>query len=80
MIPESNMRLVDATGTYCPVPIIEIARAIQVAPSGASIALAATDPGTESDLQAWCRATRHALVSCGWEGKTFRAVVRKAGP
>ena len=70
---------VDATGAACPVPIIEIARAMKQAPPGALVLLLSSDPGVEPDVRAWCRATGHALERFEAEGAVFRAWVRKAG-
>lgn len=71
-------RVVDATGEFCPVPVIEIARAVKDALCGEVVELRATDPGVESDLPAWCKATRNHWLGLVREGRVFRAFVRKA--
>lgn len=68
---------VDASGKFCPVPIMEIARAAQGANPGQVIELLATDPGVESDVPAWCKATRNEFLGLVREGRALKAYVRK---
>jgi TusA-related sulfurtransferase len=70
---------VDTSGRFCPVPILEVSKAIQALRVGQVVEIVATDPGVESDLAAWCRATRNELVAMRREGKTYRAFVRRKG-
>ncbi len=53
---------VDTLGELCPVPIIEIAKAIKAAAPGELVRLLADDPGAERDLIDWTKATRHEIV------------------
>lgn len=47
---------VDARGTLCPQPVIDLARAMSERPSiGESVTLLADDPATVHDVPAWCR-------------------------
>ena len=47
----------DATGTYCPIPITELAGVIKTAKKGQIIELLADDEGAIQDVPAWCEAT-----------------------
>jgi len=48
--------VVDARGTLCPQPVIDLARAMAERPSiGESVTLLADDPATVHDVPAWCR-------------------------
>jgi TusA-related sulfurtransferase len=69
--------IVDATGTACPVPIIELAKAIRRLNAGELVALLATDPAVKQDVLAWCASTGHQLVSLSFEAGVWRARVRK---
>lgn len=69
---------VDTTGKFCPVPILEVAKAIKAVQPGQVVEIVATDPGVESDMAAWCKATRNELLALLREGRTFRAFVRRA--
>lgn len=57
------MIFVDARGKRCPLPIIELARAMKAAQPGEEGVLLADDPAAAPDLQAWCRMTGHELIS-----------------
>ncbi|ATB32573.1 sulfurtransferase TusA family protein [Melittangium boletus] len=69
---------VDASGTWCPVPILEIAKAVRRLAPGALVELVATDPGVARDLPAWCEATGHQLLSLERRDALWVAWVRKA--
>ncbi len=73
-------RTLDTSGTFCPVPIIETAKAVRAMAPGERLLLVGTDPGIESDIEAWCRSTKNALERLWREGKSIRALVRKAPP
>ena len=51
------MKVVDAIGARCPLPIIEVAKEVQRLREGESLTLLADDPATEPDLKAWARMT-----------------------
>jgi len=69
---------VDTSGKFCPVPILEVSKAIKAVAPGQVVEIVATDPGVEADMPAWCKATKNELVAMVREGKTFRAFVRRA--
>jgi TusA-related sulfurtransferase len=53
--------LVDASGLACPLPVIELARAVERVPVGGRVRLLATDPAARVDVPVWCRMQRHHL-------------------
>lgn len=70
--------ILDTSGKFCPVPVLEIAKAIKTLQSGQVIELVATDPGVATDMPSWCKATRNEFLGLVREGGTLRAYVRKA--
>ncbi|NIO04695.1 MAG: hypothetical protein GTN74_08780 [Proteobacteria bacterium] len=54
---------VDAVGLFCPLPIVKLKLEIEKLNSNEIVELLADDPGVEEDLMAWCRETRHRLLS-----------------
>ncbi|MCA2980263.1 MAG: sulfurtransferase TusA family protein [Myxococcaceae bacterium] len=71
---EVSARLVDARGKPCPMPIVELAKALK---GGVRVELWADDPAAEHDLEMFCRVTgrvTEALERSPW----LRAVVRTA--
>ncbi|CAB4737404.1 unannotated protein [freshwater metagenome] len=55
------MQTLDCLGKRCPQPIIELAKALKVAPIGFQITLLSDDPATEPDLSAWSRMTGNSI-------------------
>ncbi|MEX0834799.1 MAG: sulfurtransferase TusA family protein [Nitriliruptor sp.] len=54
---------VDARGLACPLPVIELARAVEQQDVGAVVRLLATDPAAKVDVPVWCRMQRQELRS-----------------
>ena len=59
----------DCLGRRCPVPIIELAKAIRTVEVGDVVRVLADDPAAANDIAAWCRMKGHELV--GDEGTAF---------
>ena len=53
--PEPLALEIDALGWRCPLPVIELARAIGRVPIGALVAVLADDEAAAADVPAWCR-------------------------
>jgi tRNA 2-thiouridine synthesizing protein A len=70
-------RTVDTSGSYCPVPIVEAARAVTALADGAVLLVIATDPGVQTDMPMWCRATRHEHLATFRDGAAWKSFVRK---
>ncbi len=54
---------VDAVGLFCPLPIVKLKLEIEKRDTNQVVELLADDPGVEEDLMAWCRETKHRLLS-----------------
>ncbi|WP_369199909.1 cysteine desulfurase/sulfurtransferase TusA family protein, partial [Streptomyces sp. PU-14G] len=50
---------VDARGKLCPLPVIELAKAIGRAPAGGVVRVLADDEAARLDIPAWCEMTGH---------------------
>jgi tRNA 2-thiouridine synthesizing protein A len=74
----SPARIIDARGSACPVPILELARALRGIQPGEEVLLLATDPAIEADLRAFCGATGHVLLSLRAGNGEYRAHLRKS--
>ncbi|MGA9524705.1 MAG: sulfurtransferase TusA family protein [Myxococcaceae bacterium] len=72
---QRGARVVDATGKACPMPILELARALRDLEIGQTLELLATDPAAEADLKAFCERTGHVLVSFSSDARILRAQV-----
>jgi TusA-related sulfurtransferase len=71
------VKTVDALGTWCPVPIHLIGRAITAVAPGDDVVLLADDPLIQVDLPAWCHDTGHELVELTHDASGYRGVVRR---
>lgn len=58
-----NTRTVDARGSYCPGPLMELIRAIREGAVGDRIAVLSTDAGSRIDIPKWVEKAGHELVS-----------------
>lgn len=78
-MPEVD-RTVDARGRPCPVPVIELARAVGEVAAGEHVELLADDPTSKVDVPVWCRMQRQTLVSReDLEDGGWRYLVEKRG-
>ncbi len=69
-------RTVDALGTWCPVPIALMRRAMTGSAPGALFELLADDPLVAIDLPAWCHDSGHVLEEMSDADGVWRARVR----
>jgi tRNA 2-thiouridine synthesizing protein A len=53
---------IDARGRRCPLPILDLARAINSVEVGETLTVEADDPAARPDILAWCRMRRHEFV------------------
>jgi TusA-related sulfurtransferase len=68
---------VDATGLYCPMPIIMTSKEIKKIDIGQVLEVKADDAGIKADLPAWCRTTGNELLELNRDGAVFTGYVRK---
>jgi tRNA 2-thiouridine synthesizing protein A len=69
---------VDATGLSCPMPVIELAKAVERVSVGEVVALTATDPAARVDVPVWCRMQRHVLRGMEGADGSWRYLVERA--
>jgi tRNA 2-thiouridine synthesizing protein A len=69
---------VDARGQSCPGPLVELARALKDAETGAVFELLATDPGSKSDVPSWADLSGNDLLEKSEADGVYRYLVRKA--
>jgi TusA-related sulfurtransferase len=56
-------RTVDARGSYCPGPLMELIRAIREGQVGDVIAVWSSDAGSKLDIPKWIEKAGHRLVA-----------------
>jgi TusA-related sulfurtransferase len=56
-------RIVDARGSFCPGPLMELIRAIREGQIGDTIAVYSSDKGSKTDIPKWVEKAGHRLVA-----------------
>jgi TusA-related sulfurtransferase len=56
-------RTVDARGSYCPGPLMELIRAIREGTVGDIIAVYSSDKGSKTDIPKWIEKAGHRLIT-----------------
>jgi TusA-related sulfurtransferase len=75
--PPAPARTIDTSGTLCPLPIVETAKAVKALAPGDVLLVIATDPGIALDMPMWCKATRHEHIATIRDGAAWKSYVRK---
>ncbi len=76
--PPAATRLVDARGSFCPGPLMELIRAIRESPVGEVITVRSSDKGSRIDIPKWIEKAGHRLVSVDSHDDYDEIVVEKA--
>jgi TusA-related sulfurtransferase len=61
-ISVTERRVVDARGSFCPGPLMELIRAIRESEVGSVIAVYSSDNGSRTDIPKWVEKAGHKLV------------------
>ena len=71
-------RIVDARGSFCPGPLMELIRAIREAEVGDVIAVYSSENGSKTDIPKWIEKAGHRLVALEARDGYDEIVVEKA--
>ncbi len=74
---EPKATQLDATGLYCPEPVMLLHNKIKDISAGALLRLIATDPSTTRDVPKFCAYLGHELISKREDGNHFIYLIRK---
>jgi tRNA 2-thiouridine synthesizing protein A len=69
----------DATGLYCPEPVMLLHNRIRDIAVGEALRLTATDPSTTRDVPKFCLYLGHELVENLRQGNNYVYLIRKKG-
>jgi tRNA 2-thiouridine synthesizing protein A len=72
------IRTVDARGSFCPGPLMELIRGIRESQVGDVIAVLSSDTGSKIDIPKWVEKAGHRLVALDNLDGYDRIVVEKA--
>ena len=71
-------RTIDARGSFCPGPLMELIRGIRESQVGDVLAVLSTDRGSKIDIPRWIEKAGHRLLSVDTLEGYDRIVVEKA--
>ena len=60
--PIAAPRTIDARGSFCPGPLMELIRAIRESQVGDVLAVLSSDNGSRSDIPKWIEKAGHRLI------------------
>ena len=69
--------ILDATGLYCPEPVMLLHNKIRDIAAGETVQVLATDPSTERDIPKFCAFLGHELLEQGRFDDHYRYLLRK---
>ena len=70
-------RDIDARGSFCPGPLMELIRVVKALPVGSVVAVLSSDPGSNKDIPAWIQKAKHEYLGAFPEAGYTRFVARK---
>jgi len=71
-------KVIDARGTFCPGPLMELIAGIKLIDVGDELEVLSSDKGSASDIPEWINKVGHEMVSSTEEDGVWHIVVRKA--
>ena len=74
----SNRRVIDARGSFCPGPLMELIAAMKMAAVGEEIEVLSSDKGSATEIPEWIRKVKHEHVGTEEKDGIWHVLVRKA--
>lgn len=68
---------IDARGSFCPGPLMELIRGIRSVPVGSVVAVLSGDPGSAKDIPAWIAKAGHEFIGAFPEEGYTRFIARR---
>lgn len=69
--------ILDASGLFCPEPVMMLHNHVRDLPAGGLLKVIATDPSTQRDIPKFCMFLGHELLEQGEDGGTYLYWIRK---
>lgn len=73
----AEKKIVDARGSYCPGPLMELIAAMKSAQVGDELEILSTDQGSAKDIPEWIRKVGHDYLGSTEEAGVWHMSVRK---
>ncbi len=75
--PLAAQHRLDASGLYCPEPVMMLHDQVRVMQSGEVVEVIATDPSTTRDIPKFCAFLGHELIAQQQQDDLFTYYIRK---
>ena len=72
-----NRRIVDAKGSFCPGPLMELIAAMKMVEIGDEIEILSTDKGSATDIPEWIRKVKHEYIGTAEENGVWHVLVKR---
>jgi len=76
-LPVKATKTIDARGSFCPGPLMELIGYIRTAPVGEVIEVLSTDTGSRTDIPHWTQKAGHEFIGVESRGDHDAIIVRK---
>lgn len=73
----TEKHLIDARGSFCPGPLMELIARIKQADIGDELEILSTDEGSANDIPEWVNKVGHEMVGTSQADGIWHIVVRK---
>ena len=73
----ANRRTIDARGSFCPGPLMELIAGIKMAEVGEEIEVLSTDKGSATDIPEWIRKVKHEYLGTEEKEGVWHVLVKK---
>ena len=74
----STRKIVDARGSFCPGPLMELIAQLKSAAVGDELEVLSTDEGSAKDIPEWVRKVGHELLGTHEEAGVWHVALRKS--
>ena len=72
-----RMTALNTEGMLCPMPLLQVQKALQQLQVGDVLEVIASDPGTMYDIPVWCRQNEHEVIVAEEREGKFYFTIRK---
>ena len=73
----ANRRVVDARGSFCPGPLMELIAAMKMAAVGDEIEVLSTDKGSANEIPEWLRKVKHEHLGTEEKDGVWHVLAKK---
>lgn len=73
----ANRKVIDARGSFCPGPLMELIAAVKMAQVGEELEVLSTDKGSATDIPEWINKVKHEHLGTEEKEGVWHVLVKK---